>query len=99
MNTAEKLRAAKALIADQKNWCQGVFYRIGENTQRCGIGALDISNSAINRNGPERELLEKAAKVLYGTTVYSVNDHIGHPAVMAVYSRAIELAEAANAPL
>lgn len=101
MKTSEKLRAAKAKIADPANWCQLTFAmdangepcdpRSGEAVQWCAIGAIDSFNWF--DLSPE-DYLRRASLELFGAVVGAANDCLGHSAVMRVYDRAIEMAEA-----
>lgn len=110
MTPAEILRAAKSLISDKAKWTTGAYAKtsagrmIGvdcENAcQFCAIGALArVSGTTpkfVEREFDVGAFLNKAA----GERGYPhiVNDEDGHAAVMAMYDRAIELAEAASVP-
>lgn len=108
MKPSEILRAAKAKIENPKHWTQGAYYR-DENGHEaysmhhgvcfCSYGALRVAN---NRDTDYKlvgaEYLWKAIEMVSnGSEVYSIdqyNDSHSHSEVMAMWDRAIELAEA-----
>lgn len=96
MTIADNLRAAKALIENPKDWCRFTYT---DGDRYCMLGALNkvvrLGNTGF---GPEEHLLQRARDQLFDSIpLPDINDSLGHPAVMAVYSRAIELAEAEDA--
>lgn len=107
MTAADKLRSARALIADYENWCQGDYGKDGWGrsidpyavgcVKRCAHGArfaAEVSDYGVR-------ILSNAARFEGRSTLISVNDSFSpdprecHAAVLRVYDRAIELAEAA----
>lgn len=99
MTTADKLRAAKALIEDPAHWCQGHY---ALNADGADISAGDpravkwCAIGACNHLG----MTDKTTDYLYrssGSPVTLINDLEGHAAVLALFDRAIELAFAEEA--
>jgi hypothetical protein len=102
--SAEILKAARARIADPKNWTQEHYARtdkgrpVGSNEAGavcwCAIGALNAELGA-NASGEESafKMLWNASGELFRMGPHMVNDDLGHSAVLKIYDRAIELAE------
>lgn len=98
--TVEVLRRARALIADPEHWCTGDWARdaalIGAHPKDanacrwCASGALMAASDQPDGAG---WVLTAAAHSLYAAEVIAVNDDLGHAAVLAMYDRAIALAE------
>jgi len=98
-SVVEVLRAAKERISDPERLAQGVSARDREGNRCdyeeafsfCALGTLEFES---DRLYPEAvELLDEAARERHGAAVHVVNDRLGHAATMAMYDRAIELAE------
>ena len=100
MKISEKLEAAKALIADPKNWTQDTYARDvhGEPTSPesmdavcwCSLGALKKTDSYLEGAGL---LLRSISGVSKHPFIPSFNDTRTHEEVMAMWDRAIELAK------
>jgi hypothetical protein len=107
----EILRAARARIADPSHWCRLVYAEskfgnslADERSPRavkwCAAGALYAERRGPRSRGitgavlAARDILQKAAEPLCLT---QFNDERSHAAVMAMYDRAIALAEEAEA--
>lgn len=96
MTTHEALIAAREKIADRKNWCRGSLALLPNRqiasprnpnaVKWCALGACysipRMAELAIWQ-------LELAATELYNTVVISVNDRIGHKAVLRLFDHAI----------
>ncbi len=107
----ENLKAAKALIADPKNWIQGDYAQgavydptisMGNDPGAvcfCSLGALQkVGDTMHEEELPESKYLLDALDTL-NTEFVSVpgyNDNSTHAEVMVLWDRAIQLAEAAN---
>ncbi len=100
------LQDARALIADPKNWTQGAYARdkdginVGTSSPQavcfCGNGAL-MHAHAMAEPGlgyqaawDAMDALGCTARRVHGLAVESVNDRLGHPAVLALYDLAME---------
>lgn len=108
MTTLEALKAARALIEDPKRWTQHEFARDadGKRVAECDEAAVCwCLFGAAYRVASPREHLWHAVAVLTGRACASgakVNDgqtrladgSTGHPAVLKIYDKAIELAAA-----
>ncbi len=84
------LRNARALIADEKDWIQGVYERDG---RRCAIGALMAASRKTDRTTrrlANERLLRVAREVGYHS-VESMNDSSSHKEVLAMFDAAIAL--------
>ena len=101
-SSAQILRAARARIADPKNWTTDTFARDAngwpcsardKNACRwCAYGALRADGYF--NDAPATALLSEASQALNcGMLPHAVNDLKGHSAVLKIYDRAIELAE------
>lgn len=106
MKASEVLKAAKALIEREENWCIGNFARDKndeptrfddpEACKFCARGAL-LRVAVHNDYGRANELLiEAVPSKLYGG-VASFNDAKGHADVLKLYDKAIRLALKAEA--
>lgn len=99
--SVELLKAARAKIADPANWTTEVLAKDtkGEQVdfshpsacQWCGLGALFAVDGLYTGSAAD---LYHAAQVLYKKSPASVNDQLGHSAVLAIYDYAIAKAEA-----
>lgn len=99
--TAETLRKAKALISDPENWNKdGEWYRgkDPESDCMCAYGAIMRVTGKFTE-WPSKEYytqpMEAASLELFNDEVIEVNDHpdTTHDDIMALFDRAIELAE------
>jgi len=94
------LRAAKERISDPERWTQGTAAcgsdrrpcEYEEAARFCALGSLDFECIPLYQD--TYPLLYGAAQELFGQGVSAVNDRLGHTATLAVFDRAIELAEA-----
>lgn len=96
MSTVEILRQARELISDPEQWTQGAYCEDGKRWCGAGailhvIGAPDYLSNFI----PEGILnvLTRAYPPSGLGHLLRVNDDENHSAVLAVFDRAIELAE------
>ena len=90
---ADKLRAARALIEDPEQWCQGAFARdkAGNHTFSSASDAVQwCALGACTKVGVDGYLLQRVSGQ---STAEDINDHDGHEAVMLLFDRAISLAE------
>lgn len=104
MLAADMLRAARARIADPKNWTQGALARDSNGREApeasekavcwCARGAYYAEDFSSFYGG--EEMLDLAAMELFDSYVENVNDYRQHSDVLALYDRAIELAEQAQ---
>lgn len=103
MASADILRAARARIEDPKNFCTGNYAtdskgRTVRPTSRkaarwCAYGALRAEEAVID--GPESKLLDTASIDLFDcVSPATVNDKLGHAAVLQMFDAAIAAAEA-----
>lgn len=106
MNTVEILQAAKAKIADPKNWTQDFYAKDEEGnnihgnepraTCFCSLGALEsVVGISHMRGGWQSKFvkpLDAAAKARGFSNIAYCNDGSTHEEVMAVWDKAIELA-------
>lgn len=107
MKESERLRAAKALIADEKNWMQGEYYDLPGDAANsrcfCSLGAIRrtfVDNGERLPNGdmsPAALYLEKALcsddPLFDEGDVPTFNDTHPHEDVLYMFDKAIELAE------
>jgi hypothetical protein len=102
MKTSEILAMARALIANEKHWCQGSYAARAsggftdaldpEATQWCALGAcIKVTGGMEGRWNMARNALY-AARRAGELSVVRVNDKLGHAAVMHLYDKAIEMA-------
>lgn len=84
MNTTEKLRAAKKLIKDKRNWCKGFFEWKGKH---CAFGAL--GHVAPDRYHRASSCLDDAAIGMGYDCGMDLNDKGTHALVMKMFDRAI----------
>jgi len=107
MTTLEILRAARELISDPAKWTQGAYARsskgeelyYGNNPEAvcwCAYGALEkVSGQKTFSEVPGNKQLEESCPNTNDNdlSVPAINDRLGHAAVLALYDRAIALAE------
>lgn len=109
-SAAEILRAARKRIEDPERWTTEQYARTESGASAdpneesackwCAKGAICAElgvSDPLPLESPLLWFLRKAASVKYGSTcgdVVTINDTRGHAAVLALYDRAIELAEA-----
>ncbi|AXV15092.1 hypothetical protein CYG48_04885 [Neorhizobium sp. SOG26] len=93
MNTVEILKAARELIADEKNWLQGSLYdrRNGEDCY-CAVGALDVVTEM------DGDALDRAIEAIQellgaGNSIVNFNDTHAHSQVIDLFDSAIARAE------
>ena len=101
------LRAARALITDKTHWGQGSA--MGREHRFCALDALarvegrenpyDCTSPALAQAARELLLMDATACEYVSSesyqNVYTVNDHLGHAATLAMFDRAVEIAQAA----
>lgn len=106
MNDLEVLIAARKLLSSPSCWTQGEYARDEEGEERdpndsdaicwCAMGAIGKINEELyyqwDKIDIDNNLLSKAAKELFDTDIVTVNDVLGHIAVLQMYDRAIEIA-------
>lgn len=92
---------ARALIADEQNWCCGHIAQDGSGfavsptlksaVKRCGLGALIAAAYQLTDDfDAAYELGHKALRPRYGpATLTYVNDERGHAAVLALFDEVI----------
>lgn len=93
---AENLRRARALIASEENWCINDLHRIGPKGQQqhCALGALEVvSNRHFGHRNSGSWILDELALNAGEWGVASFNNRRGHAATIALFDRAIEIAE------
>ena len=83
---ADAIRRIEDRIGDERYWCRGRSYQ-GE--QACVIGAASEVES-----WDAVDLLYEVANDTTGLPVVTVNDHLGHEAVMLLLATALDIAEA-----
>ena len=83
------LIAAKARIEDPENWWDGSDETDDGDVGPCAMLALWDIGPAFNVKASQ--FLRKASSEMFGEDPIWVNDNLGHPAVMRMYDRAIEL--------
>lgn len=104
MTPAEILRAAKEKISDPARWCQGssarnsLGYPVNSDNSRaaawCAQGAVAAAgDSALTVHAAMSFLNCAAGELMPGYHPSGVNDLRGHADVMAMFDRAIALAE------
>ena len=95
MTTSELLRAARALIDKPQKWCKRYDFLHGRH---CARGALLEVTDGLDRSGfllhRTVSLLERATP---GDRLMNYNDRHTHAEVMALFDRAIALAEKGDA--
>lgn len=109
MNVKENLIAARAKIADPKDWIRGSHAEdesgcsIAANSEKackyCGVGALLAVSPPGHENLFEDSYLAlvASAEALYShTNVAKVNDVLGHEAILKIYDHAINSASASD---
>lgn len=98
MTPADKLRAARALIEDPERWTTGVLARSAKGRSVSPYGRAAVAWCAFGAADRVRlgspHYLHRAVTTWSCNGLGDVNDRLGHAAVLQVYDRAIELAEA-----
>jgi hypothetical protein len=95
VRASEALQAARATIEDPQHWCAGMFMA---GRARCALGAYNevrtgIANKSVASNDWGRWLLDEAAYVVNGLwSPVSVNDELGHAAVLEMFDIATSMA-------
>lgn len=106
MNTVEILKSAKAVIINPEDWTQDAFSR-NKNGERltngydeggvcfCSLGAVEkVTSKPFWSSEKAVEFLQRAACALFQTVnIPGINDTRTHSEVMAVWDKAIQLAE------
>ena len=101
---SEVLREAMALIAEPGRWCQGmdaatvagkpVFASDNDAARWCAVAAVvRVVGGGPGKARPVTEVLREAAGQLGHRSAESLNDHGTHADVLAMFTRAIALAE------
>jgi hypothetical protein len=92
---------ARELIKDERHWCRGYLavdqFGIsadptdGQAVKRCALGALIAAAFQLTHDRRQAyELALNALRPLCGSnTIVLVNDHRGHPAVLALFDEAM----------
>lgn len=109
-STVEILKAARDRITPEEAWTTGTYSRNADHLDVlshskwaccwCAIGSLacEMGVDGVEADRPDNpawDFLWRAARDLFGVgSPATVNDENGHDAVLAMYDRAIELAEA-----
>lgn len=91
-----KLKEAKALIATEKTWCQGVprrYDRFYALDQYCAISAAYIVSGDDDVLGEMKDVLAASAFKLFKDSIIQVNDMRGFEQVHQVYDDAIQTLE------
>ena len=97
--TADTLRKAKALISDPINWNRdGCYFKGADESSACMCiyGALGTSMVVdAGKAHLDDEILNSTCREMYGMSTTDFNDHpdTTHADIMALFDRAIELAE------
>jgi hypothetical protein len=102
MTPSEVLRAARSLIADEKNWGKNAtidYY--SEHTRYCMLGALQSGASSLESNADSllaagHRFLSRALAGKAYVTQFNDAPSTTHSDVLAVFDKAIELAEQAE---
>lgn len=102
MNVKENLIAARAKIADIKDWITGTYVAnicgvtvevdSKEACRYCGVGALMVVIPIAEGDLFSRSLgaLSKSSEFLFSDqSVSRVNDKLGHEAILKIYDHAI----------
>ena len=99
---ADRLRAACTRITNPSAWTRGSYARDADGKPAyasskppvcwCAYGALYAEGA--EDECPEVRLLRRAALEVHASVPIDVNDDLGHAAVLRMYDRAIELADA-----
>jgi hypothetical protein len=101
--TADTLRKAKALISDPVNWNNdGDYFKDGDPDTgcMCVYGAIHVALDPSHHIGETEKLFDDLFKSLHlPYKLIDYNDHpdTTHDDIMALFDRAIELAEKPNA--
>ena len=90
------IERARALIADESQWCRGALARDGSGRQvdptdamarrRCAYGALVAAAfELVSDLSQAHDLADAAAREMHGgSSMINVNDTMGHAAVLAL---------------
>jgi hypothetical protein len=100
MKTSEFLKKAKEKILDPSHWCSGVYaednagnsidVKSPKATRWCAYGAID-SMDVVDTYADR--ILSNSSIRLYHMELASVNDSLGHEAVIKIYDAAIATAK------
>lgn len=92
VTTKEVLTQARALIANEKDWCQGTAENM--SGQRCAIGAIRVATtgSAGVQNQDTVRAREWLREVI-GQSISGYNDSRSHECVISAFDLAIEKCE------
>lgn len=96
METYQKLEQALALIADEKNWCQGSLH---DNGRYCAIGAYHMADHGhwfgrLSRSGQKVRLALVDALPTGDFELRVFNNSRSHAEVIALFQRAISAEKA-----
>lgn len=102
MTPKEALVAARQLIADPKNFCQGTYaldaggcaagWSSDDAVAFCAVGAVyKVTRSWTPDDA--LDLLNKAAGAAFTSSLVNVNDLLGHASVLKMFDLAIQAAE------
>jgi hypothetical protein len=95
------IERARALIADESQWCRGALARDGSGRQvdptdvtarrRCAYGALVAAAFELVSNlSQAHDLADAAAREIRGSpSLINTNDTRGHAAVLALFDKAL----------
>jgi len=101
MDITDALLEARNLIADPAHWTRCSLER-DNHLRHCAYGALmhvagtcqgELRKITINNHTKACSFLNRASFKLYKNSTMSVNDDIGHDAIMEVYDLAIRLSK------
>lgn len=105
MKASTLLQKARARIEDPARWCQGRHWN-DDKSRCCAVGAIGLEAETGNlRAGlcsAAQGFLDAAARAAFAPPPHGlgaawVNDTFGHAAVLRMFDRAIELAQAEEA--
>lgn len=95
----QKISEAYNIIKNPNNWCQQYYQKDKdgnncpwrEGVSFCAIGAVNFVCWMMNRSSDESvSLLQIISEEIYGKSIQSVNDELGHSPVLNVYETALE---------
>lgn len=106
MKPSQQLKGALNLISDPEHWCRETFMQVSVNGHfsYCTIGALNVAvgKGAVSIGSLERDAADAYLIAALPPSwrrrdidgVFSYNDSHTHKSIVALYKRAIALAEA-----